>query len=398
MSNINGTINDFEKFIEFIEKERPILSATQEVLGRKDCYNLNMLLENKKNVATPSYNQDKYYVIDLMFTLSLASKLYIKANDEKGKVRLFKTPKLESFQNLNEDEKYIFLLQTYWTKYNFEIKFDRIHIGAFYNILAEIASAKKGDIIVKDEMNISNIMYSTGAAFFHHLKFFGFGELELINGAKGRYEDSIRSFSPSQFGIETSIFLLTNLVQYWNREDVTFLLEALNLKVKINKKEQVFDIFKTIFKGNTVKNTVEEEIKTNKGGTYTFKVSLSKTIWRKINLSYKHTFGDLHNAIQEAFEFDNDHLYAFYMGGNRRTGKAIYCEYADHEDLIAETTTIESLNLYQGERFLYLFDFGDEWEFNVEIVELDNEAPVPLKPMIIESKGKSPEQYRGGWE
>ena len=358
----------------------------------------NMLLENKKDVATPSYNQDKYFAIDLMFSLALASKLYIKVKDEKGKVRLLKTDRIESFKNLNEYEKYVFLLQTYWTKYDFETKFDRLHnVVAFYNILAKVAEAKQGDVIVKGEMDISNIMYSTGAAFFHHLKFFGFGELELINGAKGRYEDSIKSFSPNEFGIKTSIFFLSKAIQYWNKEDVSLLLEYFNLKVKTNKNEKAFDIFKTIFKGNTVKNTVEEEIKMNKGGTYTFKVSLSKNLWRKINLSYKHTFGDLHNAIQEAFEFDNDHLYAFFIGGNRRTGKGIYCEYADHEGLIAETTTIESLNLYKGERFLYLFDFGDEWEFNLELMETDGEAPVPLKPMIIESKGKSPQQYRGGW-
>ena len=221
MNNINNAINDFEKFIEFIENEKPILSATQEVLGRKDCYNLNMMLENKKDVATPSYNQDKYFAIDLMFTLALTSKLYIKARDEKGKARLLKTDKSESFQNLNEDEEYIFLLQTYWTKYDFEVKFNRFHnIAAFYNILAEIASAKQGDVIVKDETNISNIMYSTGAAFFHHLKFFGFGELELIKGAKGRYEDSIRSFSSNEFGTKTSIFLLTKALQYFNRNDV----------------------------------------------------------------------------------------------------------------------------------------------------------------------------------
>lgn len=395
MSNINSAINDFEKFIEFIENEKPILSATQEVLGRKDCYNLNMILENKKDVINPSYNQDKYYAIDLMFSLVLASKLYIKANDEKGKVRLFKTDKLESFQNLNEDEKYIFLLQTYWTQYDFETKFDRTHnIAAFYNILAEIASAKQGDIILKDEKDISNVMYSTGAAFFHHLKFFSFGELELINGAKTRYEDTIKSFSPNEFGIKTSILLLTRAIQYWNKEDVPVLLEYYNLKVTTNKNEKAFDVFKTIFKGNTVKNTVEES-KINKGGTYTFKVSLSKTVWRKINLAYKHTFGDLHNVIQEAFKFDNDHLYAFFIGGNRRKG--MYCKYAEYEGPVAETTTIASLNLYKGERLLYLFDFGDEWEFNVELTEINEEAPVPLKPMIIESKGKSPHQYSGGW-
>lgn len=216
----------------------------------------------------------------------------------------------------------------------------------------------------------------------------------LANGAKGRYEDSIRGFSPNEFGIKTSIFLLTKALQYFNRDNVENLLEYLNLKV--NKNEKTFDVFKTIFEGNTVKNTIEEEIKTNKGGTYTFKVSLSKTLWRKINLSDKHTLGDLHNAIQEAFEFDNDHLYAFYVGGNKRTEKGIYCEFAENEGLVAETTTIESLNLYEGERLLYLFDFGYEWEFNVDLVEINVETSIPLKPMIIESKGKSPQQYRGG--
>ncbi|OOM76111.1 plasmid pRiA4b ORF-3-like protein [Clostridium puniceum] len=398
MNKIRNTIKDFEKFIKFVEAEKSILSAAQEVLSRKDCYNLNMLLENNKDVEKPSHNQDKYFAIDLMFELSLSSKLFIKVSDEKGKVRLVKTEKLENYLNLNEYEKYVFMLQTYWTKYDFEIKFDRLHnIVAFYNILARIANAKEGDTIVKEVMNISNIMYSTGAAFFHHLKFFGFGELELIDGAKGRYEDSIKSFSPNQFGIEICSFLLKEVIQYWNREDVIFLLEAMKVKVKINKEKYIFDVFKNIFKENTVKNTVEVKGKINKGGNYTFKVSLSKTIWRKIDLSYKHTLGDLHSAIQKAFKFDDDHLYAFYMGGNRKTGKTINCKYVEHEGDIAENTTIESLELYKGERFLYLFDFGDEWEFNVELVEYDAEAPVILNPMIIESKGKSPEQYGGGW-
>jgi hypothetical protein len=39
----------------------------------------------------------------------------------------------------------------------------------------------------------------------------------------------------------------------------------------------------------------------DRSGVYSFKVSLSKTLWRKISLSHKHTLGDLHNAIQEAF-------------------------------------------------------------------------------------------------
>jgi hypothetical protein len=46
---------------------------------------------------------------------------------------------------------------------------------------------------------------------------------------------------------------------------------------------------------------------------------------------------------------------------------------------------------------LYLFDFGDEWKFDVELVGIDKETPFPLKPQIAESKGEAPEQYSGEW-
>ena len=38
----------------------------------------------------------------------------------------------------------------------------------------------------------------------------------------------------------------------------------MKVKVESNKKEQVFDIFKNIFKENTVKNTVEVKAEINK--------------------------------------------------------------------------------------------------------------------------------------
>ena len=88
-----------------------------------------------------------------------------------------------------------------------------------------------------------------------------------------------------------------------------------------------------------------------------------------------------------------DHLYAFYIDGNQRIGKPIYCEDAHYEDDIAENTSIGNLELYKGQRMLYRFDFGDECKFNVELMEVDKEASIPIKPIIVEVKGKTPEQY-----
>ena len=50
-------------------------------------------------------------------------------------------------------------------------------------------------------------------------------------------------------------------------------------------------------------------------GVYLFRVALSTRLWRKIELSSKHPLLDLHNAIQNAFRFDSDHLYSFFMDG-----------------------------------------------------------------------------------
>ncbi len=122
---IEKCVNDFNKFIEFNETEKPTLSAKVEVFGKKDCFKLNSLLGYQKPVSAPNYNQEQYPIIDLMFELALQGKLYYKGNDAKGKPALLKAPRLDYYVELNNFEKYVFPLQTYWTKYEFMKKFDR---------------------------------------------------------------------------------------------------------------------------------------------------------------------------------------------------------------------------------------------------------------------------------
>ena len=51
--------------------------------------------------------------------------------------------------------------------------------------------------------------------------------------------------------------------------------------------------------------------------TYTFHVSLAdeEGVCRQLELPADFTLEDLHLAIQEAYAFDNDHLYSFFMSG-----------------------------------------------------------------------------------
>ena len=54
------------------------------------------------------------------------------------------------------------------------------------------------------------------------------------------------------------------------------------------------------------------------------------------------------------------------------------------------------LDLYVRQRILYLFDFGDNWEFGVELIETRDE-PHEGEPKILEEKGEAPQQYKN-WD
>lgn len=392
--DIATCLGDFNQFIEFNKNEHPVLSATLGVFGKKDSYKLNSMLVNQKKVTAANYKQEQYPIIDLMFDLALLGKLYYKGNDESGNPALIKTLMLDSYLALNESEKYAFLLQTYWTKYEFQTKFDRwLSITALYNFLACIANSELQPVLNDLSQNIRWI-FSLGAKFQHHLCFFGMGEIELIDGVKEKRQDTIRAFTPNKHGVMVAHFLCLQALGYWNRTDLAYLYLGIN-KSSNKKKSDPFEVFKKLFPNKSVNKTVEKMNLESLNGVYYFKVSLSKTLWRKIKLSGKHTLCDLHDAIQDAFDFDNDHLYAFYIGGNRSTGKPIYCEVAyDGEDgLVIEETSIQELGLFVGQKLIYLFDFGDMWEFELKLTGIEKEEPLPLRPAIVEAKGKSPEQY-----
>jgi hypothetical protein len=57
---------------------------------------------------------------------------------------------------------------------------------------------------------------------------------------------------------------------------------------------------------------------------------------------------------------------------------------------------IGALGLVVNHKFLYLFDYGDNHRFEVEVVGLTPEAERGKRayPRVIESTGEAPEQYR----
>lgn len=208
--------------------------------------------------------------------------------------------------------------------------------------------------------------------------------------------------------------------------------------------------------------------------SYTVHVSLRNTgrVWRKIEILGDQTLEDLHYAIQDAFEWDGDHLYSFFMNNKAWDASSEYTlpegalyegmemEYEDgmpedeeaeneegqsfsledwrsmteqeQQELVSEftrdtglhadffydmikelerleqnpelleeeeirdvrTTSLDSLNLAQGQEFLYIFDYGDDHRFKIKVHTVNASADPNLEyPLLVESVGDAPAQY-----
>ncbi|MCL5970736.1 MAG: plasmid pRiA4b ORF-3 family protein, partial [Patescibacteria group bacterium] len=103
-------------------------------------------------------------------------------------------------------------------------------------------------------------------------------------------------------------------------------------------------------------------------------------------------------AIQKAFGWYNDHLYSFFMSNNRMDRKGEYTspvgiEEAGEDALSAAEIKLKDLNLQLKKKFLYLYDFGDNLDHEVEVVGFGEADDFHKYPQLIGAFGAAPEQY-----
>jgi hypothetical protein len=129
----------------------------------------------------------------------------------------------------------------------------------------------------------------------------------------------------------------------------------------------------------------------------------NRKILRTIEARSDHTLADLHLAIFDAFDRDDEHLYEFQFGGRRpmdpdarRYGPpmAMVDPFGDAEGSAdAERMTLDSIGLATGDVFGYWFDFGDDWWHQIEVLAVAEGAPRGKLPKVTQSVGESPPQY-----
>ncbi len=142
--------------------------------------------------------------------------------------------------------------------------------------------------------------------------------------------------------------------------------------------------------------------------TITIRVKLlhNKRVNRDILIGSRHTLDDLHNAVFASFDRDEEHLYTFFFPQKATKNKQVIksspeigCKELYDEPFQIKTignakkVQMSELDLFPKQKFFYLFDFGDEWWHEIEVISIDASEPSPRSPIVIRTAGKSPSQY-----
>jgi hypothetical protein len=423
-SDLLPTVQDFETLCHYIDTERPFLTAGGD-LSTKACFALNTLLAHPIPNTKPSARMDKYPTVHLFFHIALASGLLIPYAEKGGKTAIALSESYKSFDKLSVCGKYLFIVLAWMYHVDIVQLYERDYTPP--SLLCDYLDAVIADIGRQTEFawmpRQQDYTYSDHAKkplltlmrghyeILCHFRAFGWLEFDDAHVYKKDYFIVLDELRVTPLGVSFCSACDSRMLSWVNKyklpalllgEDDDYPPEMMQLREEHAKNPPGSDgflaPFVSCFPAGAIDCAALNNLlfppppKISNKSVYEFKVQLDRSCYRVIACAGKHTFEELHLAIQEAFDFDNDHLYSFFMDGKPWSRAAInhpYCE----EPPFADEVLIGQVGLREKQTILYLFDYGDSWEFQVMLTAI-HEADVPLKhPVILKTVGESPEQY-----
>ncbi|MDE3719941.1 plasmid pRiA4b ORF-3 family protein [Nocardiopsis sp. N85] len=131
-------------------------------------------------------------------------------------------------------------------------------------------------------------------------------------------------------------------------------------------------------------------------------VHTSPPLWRRVELASDLYLDDVHDVLQTVFGWDDGHLHKFGRGGKRfydRNTAHFLSPYDVDEGqrgLAEQQVRLDEVLEHEGDRLLYLYDFGDDWELSLTlrgIAPLTADTP---RARCVDGRRPSPVDDSGG--
>jgi hypothetical protein len=140
-----------------------------------------------------------------------------------------------------------------------------------------------------------------------------------------------------------------------------------------------------------------------KSRAFELKITLDLEVYtaeRKIIVPADMSFKKFHKVIQNIFDWRDYHLYDFTVY-NQETGEKKLRIVPFEEDLDYDSSAVIMKDLTlsgffpESKKMVYKYDFGDNWEHVIELVQVIEEYDGEL-PYLLEAKGQTPPEDVGG--
>lgn len=116
----------------------------------------------------------------------------------------------------------------------------------------------------------------------------------------------------------------------------------------------------------------------------------NRSVYRILEIGGNRSFADLSRAILKAFDFDEEHLYMFSLSQKPYDPQGIYHPMEEEKNK-ADKVRILDVQLTKKKKILYLYDFGDDWMFDIT-VEDKQKSDRNCRTKVLEAQGEL-EQY-----
>lgn len=132
---------------------------------------------------------------------------------------------------------------------------------------------------------------------------------------------------------------------------------------------------------------------------HALRASLKPHVYRDIEIDSALSLFELAQLITSAFGFDFEHAFGFF---GRLTGRVFaspvrYELFAD-EELGGDARSVQQATVGQAlprtnSKMLFVYDYGDEWRFRVEVRDISELPPGSPISRVTAQIGKAPDQY-----
>ena len=103
-------------------------------------------------------------------------------------------------------------------------------------------------------------------------------------------------------------------------------------------------------------------------------------VWRKVLVPAQITLDDLHDVIQEAMGWEDDHLHSFTTGRKEHAGDRLL------DEVLAK----------RSDQLRYTYDFGDDWDHDIRLEEVLRAEAGVTYPSCVAGEGACPPEDCGG--